>query len=263
MAPRIGFIGIIQQELSDDPEGTLAWLAELGIDGMEGAASLAGKLGISVSETRDKLDRHGLTVPVQGRVGFDQNEQEIRNVLTTARAIGAPYVVDYYAAFKDRDEILRYAEFAGRVGTMCDNEGLRFLYHNHNHEMRHHGGELGIDIFLANTDASLVGVELDIGWVSFGGADPVSLVRKHPGRFPVLHMKDFDHFPEHEADTDEARKDAVFAEVGTGAVKMDAVVTAAKQAGIEWLVIEQDRMHNLQPKASLETSYRNLKRMVG
>ncbi len=263
MAPRIGFIGIIQNELADDPEETLVWVAELGIDGMEGAASLAGELGISVSETRQKLDRLGLKVPVQGRVGADQSDDEIRTVLSTARDIGAPYVVDYYAPFKDRDGILRYAEFAGRVGRMCEEEGLGFLYHNHNHEMRFHDGELGIDIFLANTDGSLVNVELDIGWVAFGGADPVSLIRNHPGRFPVLHMKDFDHFPDRSADSDEARKEAIFAEVGTGAVNTNAVVEAAIEAGTDWLVIEQDRMNKLEPKASLETSYRNLRRMIG
>lgn len=263
MAPKIGFIGIIRDLLSEDPEGTLKWVAGLGFDGMEGAASLAGTLGISVAETKAKLDQLGLEVPAQGRVGANQSDDEIREVIATAREIGAPYVVDYFAPFNNRDEILGYTEFAAKVGKMCADEGLVFLYHNHNHEMRKHDGETGIDIFLANTDPSLVKVELDIGWVAFGGGNPVDLIDRYPGRFPVLHMKDFESLMPDADDPNAARKEAVFAEVGTGAVDMEGVVDAAKRTGIEWLNIEQDRMNKLGPKESLETSYRNLKSLVG
>jgi sugar phosphate isomerase/epimerase len=263
MAPKIGFIGIIREELSQDPDGTLKWVADLGFDGMEGAASLSQTLGISVAQTRAKLDSLGLAVPVQGRVSFGQSDDEIRAVIATARDIGAPYVVDYFAPFKSKDEILEYAEFYTRAGKLCADEGLRFLYHNHNHEMRKHDGQLGIDIFLANTDPELVNVELDIGWVAFGGVDPAALIEQHPNRFPVLHMKDFESLPSDDKDPKDQRKQATFAEVGTGAVDMKSVVEVAKKVGIEWLNIEQDRMNKRTPKESLETSFKNLKALVG
>jgi len=263
MAAKIGFIGIIRDEFEKDAEGTLKWVADLGFDGMEGAASVAEKLGVSVAETRKKLAALGIEVPVQGAIRPSQSDDEIRKIIATAKEIGAPYTVDYFAPFETRDEILEYAEFATRVGKICAESGIGFLYHNHNHEMRMVNGKRAIELFLENTDASLVNVELDIGWVAFGGGDPVELIEKYPNRFPVLHMKDFESFMPDAEDTGAARKAATFAEVGDGKVDMKAVVAAAKKAGIGWLTIEQDRMNRLDPKESLERSYRNLKAMVG
>jgi sugar phosphate isomerase/epimerase len=262
MAPKIGFIGILRDELDRDTTGTLRWVADLGFDGMEGAASLAEKLGLPVAETKAMLDAIGLEVPVQGGIKFGQTDGEIRAAVAKAKAIGASYVVDYLAPFNNRDEILRYADFSARAGRICGDEGIGLLYHNHNHEMSMIDGERGIEIFLDNTDPSLVNVELDVGWVAFGGGNPVELIETYPGRFPVLHMKDFESLMPDAKDTGAARNAATFAEVGDGVVDMQGVVAAAKKAGIAWLIIEQDRMNKLSPKESLERSYRNLKPMI-
>lgn len=263
MAAKIGFIGIIRDEFERDAEGTLKWIADLGFDGMEGAASLAEKLGVSVAETRKRLAALGLEVSVQGSVRLGQSDEEIRKSISTAKEIGARYTVDYFAPFETGDQILEYAKFATRIGEVCADAGIGFLYHNHNHEMRTIDGKRGIEIFLENTDGALVNVELDIGWVAFGGGDPAELIEKYPARFPVLHMKDFEALMPDADDPGAARKAATFAEVGDGVVDMEAVVAAAKKAGVTWLNIEQDRMNTLGPRESLERSFRNLKAIVG
>jgi sugar phosphate isomerase/epimerase len=88
-------------------------------------------------------------------------------------------------------------------------------------------------------------------------------MRKYAGRCPVLHMKDFARLEPGCERAEGNRREAQFAEVGTGVVNTRAVVDAAPSCGVDWLVIEQDRMGSLPPKQSLETSYRNLKAMVG
>lgn len=263
MAPRIGFIGIIGELFDKDPQGTLEWVAGLGFDGMEGAAVLADKLGVTVAQARERLEAAGLVAAVQGRIDRNATDEQNIGVLARAKEIGARYVVDYYDHFEDRDAILRYAEFANRMGRLADSQGLVFLYHNHDHEMKPHNGERGIEIFLANTDPKLVQVELDVAWVTFGGADPVAMLRQYPDRFPVLHMKDFAHLHPGSPTAEGVRQEAIFAEVGTGVVNTAGVVEAAKQLGIDWLVIEQDRMNTLGPRESLESSYRNLRALVG
>lgn len=263
MAPRIGFIGIIGELFDEDPRGTLEWVASLGFDGMEGAAVLADKMGITVREARERLEALGLVAAVQGRLDRNATDEQNIGVLARAKEIGARYVVDYFDHFQDRDAILRYAEFANRMGKLAQSQGLVFLYHNHDHEMKLHGEERGIEIFLANTDPTLVRVELDVAWVTFGGADPVAMLHAHPGRFPVLHMKDFAHLHPGSASADGVRREAIFAEVGTGVVNTAGVVEASNELGVEWLVIEQDRMNTLGPRESLETSYRNLRALVG
>jgi sugar phosphate isomerase/epimerase len=260
---KIGYIGIIQGELEADPTGTLEWVAGLGFDGMEGAAAMAPRFGLGIVETRKKLNDLGLHAAPQGVVKLGQSDAEIGAVIESAREIGAEYVVQYYAPFDGSEEILRYTDFFNRVGKLCREEGLVFIYHNHDHEFKRYDGVYGLELMLANTDPELVKSELDVAWVTFGGADPAAFLRKYAGRCPVLHMKDFARL---EPGCDRAvgnRREAVFAEVGTGVVDTKGVVRAAKECEVDWLVIEQDRMNTLTPRESLEVSYRNLARLVG
>jgi sugar phosphate isomerase/epimerase len=259
---KIGFIGILKDEFEADAQGTLDWVASLGFDGMEGAASLAGYLGVDVSGAKRALEEAGLAAGPQGRVAFEQTEDEWLEVIRTAKEIGSAYVVDYYAPFNDETEIKRYCDYFNRVGKLCADEGLVFLYHNHDHEFRRVNGTYGFDIMLEHSDPDLVSFELDVAWVTFGGADPVALIKQHADRIPVLHMKDFEHLHPGTPNAEGVRKEAVFAEVGSGVVNTAAVVEAAKDADVEWLVIEQDRMNKLGPRESLELSYNNLRALV-
>jgi sugar phosphate isomerase/epimerase len=128
--------------------------------------------------------------------------------------------------------------------------------------MKLHDGVRGIDILLENTDPQLVKMELDVAWVTFGGANPIDIIVKNPERYPLLHMKDFAHLHPGSQEAKGVRDEAVFSEVGTGVVDTAGVVEVAKRVGVEWLVIEQDRMNTLEPKESLETSARNLRALV-
>ena len=46
------------------------------------------------------------------------------------------------------------------------------------------------DELMKRTDPKLVVFEMDCGWVSAGGHDPVKYLSKSPERFPLLHVKD-------------------------------------------------------------------------
>jgi sugar phosphate isomerase/epimerase len=47
-----------------------------------------------------------------------------------------------------------------------------------------------MDILLKGTDPSLVTFEMDAGWVTAAGHDPFAMLKKHPGRFTQMHVKD-------------------------------------------------------------------------
>ena len=51
-------------------------------------------------------------------------------------------------------------------------------------------GETLYDIILKNTDGKLVMQQLDIGNLYNGGAKAIDWVKKYPGRFESLHVKD-------------------------------------------------------------------------
>src|SRR5215475_3559355 len=87
------------------------------------------------------------------------------------------------------------AEQFNRVGEQIKKAGLQLGYHNHNFEWRTftgpNGTVTGYDEFLRLTDAQLVKLELDCGWATVAGQDPVSYLNKFPGRYVLLHVKDF------------------------------------------------------------------------
>lgn len=70
-------------------------------------------------------------------------------------------------------------------------------------------------------------MQLDTYWVHEGGEDPVSFYQKHQGHVRQLHLKDGyggqDQTP-----------------VGSGAMDISALVHAAEQGNVEWLLVECD-----------------------
>jgi sugar phosphate isomerase/epimerase len=263
MALKIGLVGIIGDELKADPWGTLQRVAEIGYEGIEGAAGIARRAGITVAEARAKLDEMGLASVAQGGVFMDPADEKLPQAIEAAAASGAKYVVSYWAPCESRDQVLKLAEALDAIGGKCREAGLTFCYHNHNQEFAAFDGEYGLDILLANTDPANVQAELDVAWVTFGGEDPVAMIRKYAGRCPILHMKDLAVIPQGGDTGNDSRNETQFTEVGTGIVNTAGAVEAAREAGVEWLVVEQDRMRDLAPMDSIRVSYENLKQIVG
>ena len=119
---------------------------------------------------------------------------------------------------------------AGRLAAIAADAaryGVRFGFHNHDGEVRPlDGGGSFLDELLAGEDVFL---ELDLGWAWYAGADPVTLLGRARGRCPLVHVKDF-----------ATREGREFRPVGDGAVGYARVLPAAVEAGVEWLLVEQD-----------------------
>ncbi len=262
MKPKIGLIGILNQQLKSDLRGMLPQLRDLGFDGLESPAGLAEEAGMSPDGLRVLLHDAGLEVPAQGKVSIWLSEDEVRANAATAAALGAPYVAAYYGPVESEEQLLRDAETYNRIAALCREEGAGFCYHNHDHEFQLFGGRYAMETLLDNTDPELVRAELDVAWCTFGGADPVAFMTKYSGRCPVLHMKDFSGLLPGCIHAAGERKEARFTEVGEGVVNIQGVVRAAEPCGVEWLVVEQDRMGDLEPMESVRVSCRNLRRMV-
>ena len=83
------------------------------------------------------------------------------------------------------------AEQFNKVGDQVKQAGLQLAYHNHNFEWKSYGSVTGYDEFLSLTDPGLVKLELDCGWATVAGQDPVAYLTKYPERYSLLHIKDF------------------------------------------------------------------------
>jgi sugar phosphate isomerase/epimerase len=86
-------------------------------------------------------------------------------------------------------------------------------------------------------------IELDVYWAAVGGRDPVAEIEATAGRVRLLHMKDHT-----------AGSEPHDAPVGEGTLPMPAIVDAARAAGVEWYIVEQD-----EPQAPLDDVTRSLR----
>jgi sugar phosphate isomerase/epimerase len=197
-------------------------------------------------ELRRRLDDAGLEV-CGWHVGLERFDGELGEVVEQAHILGVPrLVVPWTEPPSDRAaaEVLaaRLAVLRERVA----NAGFPLGYHNHAHELEPLAdGTVTLDVLAGVGGLEL---ELDLGWLWVAGADPVARLAQHTGRVPLVHAKDFV-----DRETD--------APVGDGAVGYDRIVPAARDAGVEWLIVEQEE-HEGDPLDSTARSADALRRLL-
>lgn len=130
-----------------------------------------------------------------------------------------------------------------------DETGLRTVFHPHCGGYVEAPWEL--EALLDRTDASLLGVCLDTGHLTFGGGDPVDIARRHARRIWHVHVKDCDPQVAMRSRADRwdyltAVGHGVFCELGRGQVDFPAVLAALDAADYAgWIVVEQDVLPGL------------------
>ena len=246
--PKIGIqLYTVRDLLADDFVGTLKQVRKIGYT----HAELAGHGPYTATELKKVLGDMGIT-PACDHCPIDRLEGDIRTVIDETLTSGAEYLVcpclpeerrTDEAAWRRRADVLK------RAGQACRANGIRLCYHNHSFEFVRLGPRYALDLLYDETEPDCVQAELDTYWVKHGGADPVDYINKLSGRCPVLHLKDM---------ADDAEQS--FAEVGEGILDFPAILTAAKNAGTAWAMVEQDVCPG-NPLDSIAKSLANLKKM--
>lgn len=257
-------IGLQLYTLGDAPEkdldGTLQAVAKIGYRTVEGV----GYMNHTAAEFRAALDRAGLSCPsthvplepdsgggpsLAGDVGplaADMHRLGVKYVVVPIFAVpqrlGRQLQGEDGAAFLGRvgremtaDDWRRLAAQLNEKGAALKREGLKLGYHNHNVELSRLGSKTALDLLLENTDPGLVWFEMDAGWVAAGGAEPITLLRAHPHRFRLMHIKDLKASTVPNA---ALRMDP--ANVGAGTLDWKAILPAAYDAGVRYYYVEQE-----------------------
>lgn len=246
-AMNIGLIGILGEEHKSDLWGTLERVADLGYRGIEGCEFLLdGDVADNLKRFRD-LGLQPLTVS-SSLTDLEENLDEIRR---KAQALESPKVSMWWAPCKTREELNDVTDTLNQAGRILIQDGVRLCYHNHDQEFRNcFNGAAAMDILADQTDPESVFFELDIAWIAIGGADPCTILNRFAGRVPCIHIKDVIEAPTREPQ---------WTAVGTGAVPIEKAVCTALALGIEWGVIEQDKLRNLSGLETATVSILNLK----
>src|SRR5579863_8382270 len=76
-----------------------------------------------------------------------------------------------------------------RMGKVCQANGIRMAYHNHNPEFANHNAE--IEALAKATSAELVDFLMDAGHGYLGGGNPAEFMAHHSKRIFGCHVKTF------------------------------------------------------------------------
>ena len=249
---RLGRIGIqlytVRRQFAANPEGTLARLAEIGFREVEFVGYPPG----TPQAIREMLRRHGLRAP-SAQVPLESLQSDWNRTLEFAALAGQRYVVVAWVPAEQRrsgDDWKRLAAAFNRAARTARKHGMRFCYHNHDVEFPLLSGVVPYDLLLTETDPRLVGLELDLYWLTKAGRNPLDYFARWPGRFPLVHVKDMDATP---------RK--FFTDVGKGVIDFRRIFRQARRAGIQHYFYEQDETPG-DPFASAKASYDYLRSLT-
>jgi sugar phosphate isomerase/epimerase len=229
----------VRADLAKDYEGTMKKLKDIGIRHVQANLTMAGK---SSAEQRKLYDSMGF-VWQSIHAGGDDLRVKLQATIDEAKAAGINNVTCSFPLYPvDRAAIMtgptvddwkRNADAFNKCGAACKAAGLSFAYHNHNLEFRKIGEVLPYDLLLKETDASLVQMEMDIGWVVAGGANPVAYLTKYPGRYHSLHIKDLKN-----VGIPNNNMKMISAIIGKGIIDWKPVLAAAHKTKLERAFLE-------------------------
>jgi len=220
------------------------------------AVQVSGIGPIPHEDVRRITDDHGLTICIT-HIPFDQVRGSASEVVDQHHLWGCKHVAigSMPAEYRTGEEgYRRFAKDASEVGKMLAREGLTFSYHNHSFEFMRFGNRTGLEILFDESDPGYLQGELDTYWVQHGGGDPAAWVRRLKNRMPVVHLKDMAVISEG------WNVQQIMAEVGEGNLNWPEILSACKEAGVQWYAVEQDECQR-DPFESLQISYQNLKAM--
>ncbi|MGB5428159.1 sugar phosphate isomerase/epimerase family protein [Eudoraea sp.] len=227
-----------RNEMAKDAIATLKQIASLGFKEIETARSQKGHYyGLGPAEMKSVCDDLNMNLK-SGHVHLDDKWQQ---TMEEAVESGQEYLIcsSMPSNGQNVDNYKKVAEEFNKAGEACKKLNLKFGYHNHEYEFETENNQVLYDVLLSNTEADLVHMELDLGWVVVAGKDPLDYFKKYPGRFPLWHLKDMDM----------NKKEST--EFGKGGLDIPAMMTHKIASGVKHIFIEQEE-YTVNPLESMK-----------
>jgi sugar phosphate isomerase/epimerase len=258
----------VRDDMKLDPLGTLKKLAAMGYKNVEHANYIDRKFyGYPAAEFKKVLADLGLKMPSGHTVLSDKHWDKATNDFTDewkqtvedAAIVGQHYVISPWldeSLRKNYDDLLGFLDIFNKSGELCKKSGLKFGYHNHDFEFKYSlNGKQVYDIMLEHTDPALVLHQIDIGNMYGAGGRAIEILKKHPGRFESMHVKD-EIKSKDKGEMSDAYESTI---LGKGVLPVKEIVDLFKKSGgTTEFIIEQE---SYQGKTPLDCSEENLKIM--
>ena len=222
--------------------------------------------GYSVTDFKKILDDNNLKMrsghTVLNMNHWDDTKNDFtdvwKNTVEDAAAAGQQYVISPWLdeAYRTKiDSLKKFMDIFNKSGELCKKYNMKFGYHNHNFEVSTKiENETLYDFILKNTDPNLVAQQMDIGNMYGAGGRAIEIIKKYPGRFELMHVKD-----EIKAAKGEMEEPYESTVLGKGVLGVKEIVDYAKKnGGTKDFTIEQE---SYQGKAPIDCAKEDLEVM--
>lgn len=232
----------------EDIGAALKRVKEIGYE----AVQVSGLGPIAPAALKDLTDDLGLRICAT-HVSYKDLTDNLSQVIAThalwqCEYVGLGMLPEAYRSSREGYE--QFVREFSQIGRQLASHGLHLVYHNHELEFARFDGQTGMDILLHGARPDTYSLELDTYWVQAGGANPVDWLRKATGNIKVVHLKDMAI----------VGRTQVFAEIGQGNLNWPELITACRDSGVQWYVVEQDTCPG-DPFVSLSQSLSYLTKM--
>lgn len=231
-----------RKQLPGNVPAMLEKISKMGIKELEGGDSY----GLPVAEFKALLKKNKLKVISVG-ADFQQLAKNPQASVDLAKTYGAKYVVVFWIPHTNVftiDDAKNAVTVFNTAGKLLKENGISLCYHAHGYEFGSYGEGTLFDYLAENFNPQYANFEMDVFWVKHPGEDPVALLEKYPGRFPLMHLKD------RKTGTEGNQKGEADVEtnvvLGSGDVGIAAIMKAAKKAGVKHYFIEDESSRSVE-----------------
>ncbi|MFT3703658.1 MAG: TIM barrel protein [Agriterribacter sp.] len=256
----------IRDDMKVDPLGSLKKLAAMGYKNVEHANYIDRKLyGYTAPEFKKVLNDLGLKMPsghtVMRKDHWDDAKKDFTDAwkytVEDAAVLGQQIVISPWfdeSLRKNYDDMKRYMDVFNKSGELCKKSGMRFGYHNHSFEFSEElNGMKVFDIILQNTDPKLVVQQLDIGNMYNAGAKALDVMKKYPGRFESMHVKD-------EIKASGGHEPYESTILGVGLIPVKEIIDLGRKSGTKHFIIEQESYQQKTAMESVDEDFKIMKK---
>jgi sugar phosphate isomerase/epimerase len=215
---------------------TLDIIQKMGFTEIEGGGG-----NMHPAEYKKLCTERGLSIPSFG-LSYDQVVNHPDSVIWRAKIFGAKYVMVSWIPHKtgsfNFENAKKAVEDFNKAGKILKEGGVTLCYHAHGYEFLPYEDGTLMDYMMKHTNPDDVSFEMDIFWIWFGGGDPVALLKKYPGRWKLMHVKDMKKGTKKDLTGLTSPENDV--ELGTGELDIPAIIKTAKQTGVKHYFIEDE-----------------------
>lgn len=236
---------------TEDIARSLEKIAKIGYRNVQ----ISGMADCDPKWLRAELDKNGLRA-VLTHVKGEYLEQKLERVLEAHDVLGCNYIgIGTIPGYLLTEESLaafiqNYTPIIERIRA----SGKRFFYHNHHFEFVHDAqGKTYMERLTEQYTPAQLAFTLDTYWVQYSGADVAAWIDRLAPRLSCIHLKDLAIVP-----CEGEMPKQQMAVLGEGNINFDRIFDAAKRAGTEYLLVEQDDCYGEDSFACLQRSYQYL-----